>query len=326
MSDDLPTPPPPPTPPGGGAGELIPINIEDEMRQSRISTTRCPSSSVARSPTCVTASSRCTAASSTRCRTRGCCTTGSTASAPRVVGEVLGKYHPHGDARVYDALVRLAQPWNMRYLLVDGQGNFGSRRRRLGRRPMRYTEVRHGASSPRRCSPTSTRRPSTSGPTSTTPRSEPLVLPTRFPNLLVNGAAGIAVGMATNIPPHNMRRGHRRHAAPHRQPEGDRPRADAASSPVRTSRPAAFILGREGIRAAYETGRGQITAPRPARDRDLEQGRARGASSSREIPYQVNKARLIEKIAELVRDKKIEGISRDPRRVGPRAACASSSS
>ena len=120
------------------------------------------------------------------------------------MGDVLGRYHPHGDASVYDALVRLAQDFSMRYPLVDGHGNFGSVD---GDPPAayRYTEARMSQASPTRCCGISTRRPWTGTPTSTRRRKEPRVLPARFPNLLVNGSTGIAVGMATNIPPHNLR-------------------------------------------------------------------------------------------------------------------------
>ena len=122
----------------------------------------------------------------------------------RVVGDVMGQYHPHGDSSIYDALVRLAQPWSLRYPLVDGQGNFGSPGQRPGGRAC-DTPSAGWRRSPWRWSATSTRRPSTSRPTTTAGRRSRVVLPSRFPNLLVNGSAGIAVGMATNIPPHNLR-------------------------------------------------------------------------------------------------------------------------
>ena len=135
------------------------------------------------------------------------------ASAPRIVGDVMGKYHPHGDSAIYDTLVRMAQDFSMRYPLVDGQGNFGS----IDGDPRGGHALHRGAPrarSRRRCCATSTRTRSTSCPTTTAASQEPLVLPARFPNLLVNGSSGIAVGMATNIPPHNLREVDRRDRSP----------------------------------------------------------------------------------------------------------------
>jgi DNA gyrase subunit A len=222
-----------------------------------------------------------------------------------VVGEVLKKYHPHGDASVYDALVRLAQPWNMRHMLVDGQGNFGSVD---GDPPAayRYTEARL------------TRLAETLlqdidkdtvdfGPTFDDSHREPLVLPARFPNLLVNGSEGIAVGMATKIPPHNL--GEVIDATVHLI---DHPTAKVEDLMKFIQGPdfptSGIILGREGIRAAYETGRGRVRV-RARASIEVDKKSGRESIIVTEIPYQVNKARLIEKIAELVKEKKIEGIS-----------------
>src|SRR5215472_9507242 len=221
-----------------------------------------------------------------------------------VVGEVLKKYHPHGDAPVYDALVRLAQPWNMRYLLVDGQGNFGSVDGDSAA-AYRYTECRMTELAEAMLADID-KETVDFGPNFDDSTKEPLVLPTRFPNLLVNGSAGIAVGMTTNIPPHNMRE----------VIDGtlhliDHPKASVRELMQHIQGPdfptAGFILGREGIQRAYETGRGQITL-RARHEIETSKGE-RESIVINEIPYQVNKARLTEKIAELARDKKIEGIS-----------------
>ncbi len=221
-----------------------------------------------------------------------------------VVGEVLKKYHPHGDASVYDALVRLAQPWNMRYLLVDGQGNFGSIDGDSAA-AYRYTECRMTELAEAMLADID-KETVDFGPNFDDATTEPLVLPTRFPNLLVNGSSGIAVGMTTNVPPHNMRE----------VIDGtlhliNEPKASVADLmrfiPGPDFPTAGFILGREGIQRAYETGRGQLTLRArteiEARDGDRE------SIIVNEIPYQVNKARLVEKIAELVHEKRLDGIS-----------------
>lgn len=222
----------------------------------------------------------------------------------RVVGDVIGKYHPHGDSAVYDALVRMAQDFSMRLPLVDGQGNFGSVDGDAAA-AMRYTEVRLA-------------KPSHSlledldkdtvdfRPNYDNSEREPTVLPARFPNLLVNGSGGIAVGMATNIPPHNL---------------GEVIDATVAliDRPAMTTEElneiipgpdfptGGIILGRSGIRSAYETGRGSVTVRGKVR---IEQARGgREVIIITEIPYQVNKASMVERIGELVREKKIEGIS-----------------
>jgi len=221
-----------------------------------------------------------------------------------IVGEVLKKYHPHGDAAVYDAAVRMAQPWNMRYLLVDGQGNFGSVD---GDPPAayRYTEARLTKLAEELLwdidKETVDFQPNFDGK-----EVEPLVLPSRIPNLLVNGSTGIAVGMATNIPPHNLRETVRAAIALARNP--DLTLAQLLEIVPGPDFPTgAFILGRAGIHAAYATGRGQIIMRARTVREELKGGRE--AIVVTEIPYQVNKARTVEKIAELVREKRLEGIS-----------------
>jgi DNA gyrase subunit A len=221
----------------------------------------------------------------------------------RIVGDVLGKYHPHGDASVYDALVRMAQDFSIRYTLVDGHGNFGS----VDGDPaaaMRYTEARMGKIAIEMLrdigKDTVDFIPNFDGE-----EKEPVVIPSRFPNLLVNGSAGIAVGMATNIPPHNL----------DEVIDGiimmiDNPEVSVMQLMTKIKGPdfptAGVILGTAGIREAYETGRGRIIV-RAKSEIEEEKGRQRIVIN--EIPYQVNKARLIESIADLVKEKKIDGIS-----------------
>ncbi len=220
------------------------------------------------------------------------------------VGSVLGRYHPHGDASVYDAMVRLAQDFSMRYMLVDGHGNFGSVD---GDPPAayRYTESRMSKISQEMLTDIEKETVSFS-PNYDDRLKEPDVLPSRFPNLLVNGSTGIAVGMATNIPPHNMRE----------VIDGmscliDNPDAGLEDLMEHIKGPdfptAGIIMGRAGIRSAYGTGRGKITVRARAEITENKNGRYSIVVS--ELPYQVNKARLIESIAELVKDKRIEGIS-----------------
>src|SRR5512136_262567 len=222
-----------------------------------------------------------------------------------VVGEVLKKYHPHGDAAVYDALVRLAQDWNLRYPLIDGQGNFGS----IDGDPAaayRYTESRLEKLADYLLADID-KETVEWGPNFDDSTKEPLVLPSRFPNLLVNGSAGIAVGMATNIPPHNM--GEVIDAAVHL---AQSPKATVADLMKLVPGPdfptSGIILGREGIKQAYETGRGTI-AVRARAAIEVHPRTERETIVVTEIPYQVNKAKLIEHIAELARDRRIEGIS-----------------
>ncbi len=234
---------------------------------------------------------------------------GITASKPHrkcayTVGEVLGKYHPHGDASVYDAMVRLAQDFSMRYMLVDGHGNFGS----IDGDPpaaYRYTESRMSKISAEMLADID-KETVDFMPTFDDVLEEPTVLPSRFPNLLVNGSNGIAVGMATNIPPHNL---------------GetidamclliDHPDAEIAEimecMPGPDFPTGGIIMGRSGIRAAYATGRGKIVVRAKTEIVETKNGRFKIVVS--EIPYGVNKARLIENIANLVKDKRLEGIS-----------------
>jgi DNA gyrase subunit A len=222
----------------------------------------------------------------------------------RIVGDVMGKYHPHGDSAIYDALVRMAQPFSMRLQLIDGQGNFGSVD---GDPPaaMRYTESRLARPALALIedidSDTVDFQPNYDGK-----ESEPVVLPARFPNLLVNGAGGIAVGMATNIPPHNL--GEIIDAAIALIDKPDMSLEELVELVPGPDFPTGgAILGRSGIRAAYMTGRGSVLVRSKVEVETLR--KEREALIVTEIPYQVNKATLIEKIAELVREKRVEGIS-----------------
>lgn len=220
------------------------------------------------------------------------------------VGAVLGSYHPHGDASVYDALVRLAQDFSMRYALVDGHGNFGSVD---GDPPAayRYTEAKMSKMAVEMLTDID-KETVDFMPNFDDRLKEPVVLPSRFPNLLVNGSSGIAVGMATNIPPHNM--GEVIDAMcclidnPDAQLEDLMQHIQGPDFPT-----GAMIMGRSGIRAAYATGRGKIIVR--ARAEIVEQKNGRFKIIVTELPYQVNKARLVESIANLVKDKRIEGIS-----------------
>ncbi len=221
----------------------------------------------------------------------------------RVVGDVLGRYHPHGDMAVYDAMVRLAQDFSMRMMLVDGHGNFGSVDGDPPAAP-RYTEVRLTRVAQELLrdldKETVDFRPNFSEEFE-----EPVVLPARFPNLLVNGSSGIAVGMATNIPPHNL--GETIDGVIHLIDHPDATNRDLMDFIKGPDFPTgALILGHQGIREMYETGRGSIIQ-RAVAEIEVHQGRSRIIVT--ELPYQVNKARLIERIAELVRDKKIDGIT-----------------
>jgi len=222
----------------------------------------------------------------------------------RVVGDVLGRYHPHGDAPVYEALVRMAQDFAIRYPLVDGHGNFGS----IDGDPpaaMRYTEVRMARLAMELMADIE-KNTVNFQPNFDETLEEPSVLPSRFPNLLVNGSAGIAVGMATNIPPHNLREVIDAVVMMIENPDvTTKELMLAIKGPDFPT--GGLILGREGIKEAYETGRGIITIRAQAKIEVMANGRSRIVVT--EIPYQVNKARLIERIAELVREKKIEGIS-----------------
>jgi DNA gyrase subunit A len=227
----------------------------------------------------------------------------------KIVGEVMGNYHPHGDASIYDTLVRLAQEFNMRYLLVDGQGNFGSVD---GDPPaaMRYTEARPEAMAEAMMADLD-KETVDFVPNYDETTEEPTVLPTTFPNLLVNGSAGIAVGMATNIPPHNLREVIDGCIAVIEQ--RGQPRDVRMKTVLRTvSGPdfptGGFIVGRTGIFHAYTTGRGSITVRARVSTEESKKGDKTSLVIT-EIPYQVNKKRLLENIAELHREKTVEGIS-----------------
>ncbi len=224
--------------------------------------------------------------------------------AARLVGEVLGKYHPHGDQAVYDAMVRLAQEFNSRYPLVDGHGNFGSIDGDSAA-AMRYTEARMAPIALEMLTDIN-KNTIDYRPNFDDTLSEPVVLPSRFPNLLVNGSSGIAVGMATNIPPHNLKEviDALFLLIDKREAEIEELLEIIKGPDFPTG---GEILGVEGIRAAYKTGRGIIKTRGLARIERLESGKTMILIS--ELPYQVNKAKLIERIAELVRDKKIEGIT-----------------
>ena len=222
----------------------------------------------------------------------------------RVVGDVIGKYHPHGDTAVYDTIVRMAQPFAMRHMLVDGQGNFGSVD---GDSPaaMRYTEVRMSKIAHELLADLD-KETVDFLPNYDESESEPVVLPTRVPNLLINGSSGIAVGMATNIPPHNLAEVVNACLLLVDEPEADvQQLMECIPGPDFPT--AGYINGARGIREAYRTGRGKIYLR--ARTHFEEDKSGRQSIIVTELPYQVNKARLLEKIAELVKDKRLEGIS-----------------
>jgi DNA gyrase subunit A len=222
----------------------------------------------------------------------------------RIVGDVLGKYHPHGDSAVYDAMVRMAQDFSIRYPLVDGHGNFGSIDGDSAA-AMRYTEARMAKITAELLADIG-KETIDFTPNFDESLKEPVVLPARFPNLLVNGSSGIAVGMATNIPPHNLGE----------VIDGtitliDNPDASLEDIIQKIKGPdfptGGIIMGREGIREAYRTGRGRIIVRAKTEIEEMPNNRSR--IIVHEIPYQVNKAKLIEKMADLVKDKRIEGIS-----------------
>jgi DNA gyrase subunit A len=222
----------------------------------------------------------------------------------RIVGEVLGKYHPHGDSSVYDTMVRMAQPWSLRYPLVDGQGNFGSVD---GDSPaaMRYTEARMARITEELLADLEKETVDFSLNFDDS-LEEPTVMPTRLPNLLINGASGIAVGMATNMLPHNLREVC--DAVIHLVEHPDSQVADLMNFIKAPDFPTGgIIIGYEGVREAFETGRGRITVRGKAEIEASDSGKE--SIIITEIPYQLNKASLVVKIAELVNEKKIEGIS-----------------
>ena len=222
----------------------------------------------------------------------------------RVVGDVIGKYHPHGDTAVYDTIVRMAQPFSLRYMLIDGQGNFGSVD---GDSPaaMRYTEVRMSRIAHELLADID-KETVDFIPNYDESETEPVVLPAKVPNLLVNGSAGIAVGMATNIPPHNLSEVVDACVALIDDPaisiDGLMQHVPGPDFPT-----AGIINGARGIRDAYRTGRGKIYVRARTHFEEMDNGKQRIVVT--ELPYQVNKARLMEKIAELVKEKRIEGIT-----------------
>lgn len=221
----------------------------------------------------------------------------------RLVGDVMGRFHPHGDLAIYNAVVRLAQPFNTRYLLADGQGNFGSVDGD-GAAAMRYTEVRMTKLAQEMLREIN-KDTVDFQPNFDEEEMEPVVLPARFPNLIVNGSAGIAVGMATNMAPHNLGEAIDACIAYMKNP-------DLTTEDILKIMPGpdfptgAHIMGKSGIEEAYETGRGRLKLRAVAR---VDEIRGRNRITITEIPYQVNKAKLILKIAELVKEKRIEGIS-----------------
>ena len=221
----------------------------------------------------------------------------------RIVGDVIGKYHPHGDTAVYDTIVRMAQPFSMRYMLVDGQGNFGSVD---GDSPaaMRYTEIRMAKIAHSMLEDIDKETvdfiPNYDGS-----EHEPSVLPTRIPNLLVNGSAGIAVGMATNIPPHNLTETVNACIAMIDNPDIDL-KALIEHLPGPDFPTGALIFGKAGIQQAYATGRGSIVMRARTDVEEIRGSADREQIVVTEVPYQCNKARLVERVAELVKEKRIE--------------------
>ncbi len=223
----------------------------------------------------------------------------------RIVGDVIGKYHPHGDQSVYDTIVRMAQDFSMRHMLVDGQGNFGSVDGDNAA-AMRYTEIRLSKIAQEMLADID-KDTVDFGPNYDGSEREPLVLPSKLPNLLVNGSGGIAVGMATNIPPHNLNEiidaCHHLLKSPEATIEELMEIVPAPDFPT-----AGIIYGLQGVREGYQTGRGRVVMRAKCHFEDIDKG-ARQSIIVDEIPYQVNKKTLLERIAELVHEKKIEGIS-----------------
>ena len=224
----------------------------------------------------------------------------------RIVGDVIGKYHPHGDSAVYDTIVRMAQDFSMRYVLVDGQGNFGSVDGD-GAAAMRYTEIRMAKIAHEMLADIEEQTVNF-GPNYDGSESEPLVLPNRFPALLVNGSSGIAVGMATNIPPHNLPDTIDACLQLLAEPQTD---IDELINIIKAPDfpTGATIYGLGGVREGYKTGRGRVVMRGKTHIEPIGKNGEREAIIIDEIPYQVNKAKLVEKIGELVRDKVLEGIS-----------------
>jgi DNA gyrase subunit A len=299
MADEI-TPPTPPVPPP--PSNLVPVNIEDEMRRSYVD--YAMSVIIGRAlPDVRDGLKPVHRRILVGMRDMGLASNRSYRKCAKIVGEVMGNYHPHGDNPIYDALVRMAQDFSYRYPMVDGQGNFGS----IDGDPpaaMRYTEARMAAFAEALLEDID-KETVDFVPNYDEEREEPSYLPTKVPNLLVNGSNGIAVGMATNMPPHNLTEVCE--AAIH---VINNPQASLAEIikiiPGPDFPTAGIIHGRGGIAQAYKTGRGQLTMR--ARATIERQGKDRDIIVVTEIPYQVNKARLIEKIAELVNEKRLEGI------------------
>jgi DNA gyrase subunit A len=223
----------------------------------------------------------------------------------RIVGDVIGKYHPHGDSAVYDTIVRMAQPFSLRYPLVDGQGNFGSVDGDNAA-AMRYTEIRMSRIAHELLADID-KETVDFGPNYDGSEREPLILPAKVPNLLVNGSSGIAVGMATNIPPHNLREVVAACLALLENPEID---VDGLMEhlPAPDFPTGGILYGVSGIRDAYRTGRGRVVIRGRTHFEDIDRGQ-RQAIVIDELPYQVNKAHLLVRVGELVREKRLEGIS-----------------
>src|SRR5437867_8477217 len=298
MADEITPPPPPPPPPVN----LVPVNIEDEMRRSYVD--YAMSVIIGRAlPDVRDGLKPVHRRILVGMRDMGLASNRAYRKCAKIVGEVMGNYHPHGDSPIYDALVRMAQDFSYRYTLVDGQGNFGS----IDGDPaaaMRYTEARMAPFAEALLEDID-KDTVDFVPNYDEDREEPSYLPSKVPNLLVNGSNGIAVGMATNMPPHNLTEVCE--AVIHLINQPQVTLADMmAHIPGPDFPTAAIIHGRSGIRQAYQTGRGQITMR--ARATIERQVKDRDVIIVTEIPYQVNKARLIEKIAELVNEKRLEGI------------------
>ena len=299
MADETLPPPPPPLPP---SANLVPVNIEDEMRKSYVD--YAMSVIIGRAlPDVRDGLKPVHRRILVGMRDMGLASNRAYRKCAKIVGEVMGNYHPHGDSPIYDALVRMAQDFSYRYPLVGGQGNFGSVD---GDPPaaMRYTEARMSPFAEALLEDID-KDTVDFVPNYDEEREEPTYLPSKVPNLLVNGSNGIAVGMATNMPPHNLTEVCE--AAIHliEHPQSSLP--DLIQFIPGPDFPTAGIInGRSGIRQAYQTGRGQITMR--ARATIERQGKERDIIVVTEIPYQVNKARLIEKIADLVNEKRLEGI------------------
>ncbi len=298
MADEI-TPPVPPTPP---PANLVPVNIEDEMRRSYVD--YAMSVIIGRAlPDVRDGLKPVHRRILVGMRDMGLASNRAYRKCAKIVGEVMGNYHPHGDGPIYDALVRMAQDFSYRYPLVDGQGNFGS----IDGDPpaaMRYTEARMSPFAEALLEDID-KETVDFVPNYDEEREEPSYLPSKVPNLLVNGSNGIAVGMATNMPPHNLTEVSEAVIHLINNPQSTT-RDLMAHVPGPDFPTAGIIHGRSGIFQAYQTGRGQLTIR--ARATIERQGKDRDVIVVTEIPYQVNKARLIEKIAELVNDKRLEGI------------------